>query len=110
MSSAGTSDALPPPVPPPFTPKTGPSDGSRSARTAFLPRRRIPIARPIEVVVFPSPLARGPLANGAELDLRLAAPVELEVFVSKAQLLGDGLDGAGGELGHGNLREGGSLS
>ena len=62
MSSAGTSEALPPPVPPPFTPKTGPSDGSRSASTAFLPSRRMPIARPIDVVVLPSPAGVGLIA------------------------------------------------
>ena len=47
---------------PPFTPNTGPSDGSRSARTAFFPSRRMPIARPIDVVVFPSPAGVGLMA------------------------------------------------
>ncbi len=63
MSSAGTSVARPPPVPPPLTPKTGPSEGSRRQRATRLPSRRIPIARPTEVVVLPSPAGVGLIAD-----------------------------------------------
>ena len=55
MSVPGTTRARPPPVAPPFMPKTGPSDGSRSATTAFSPRRLRASAKPMAVVVFPSP-------------------------------------------------------
>jgi len=37
MSSIGTTWAYPPPAAPPFTPNTGPSDGSRMHRIAFVP-------------------------------------------------------------------------
>ena len=59
MSSLGTTTARPPPVAPPFMPKVGPSDGSRRARHTFSPILAMPWARPIEVVVFPSPASVG---------------------------------------------------
>ena len=40
-------------------PKTGPSEGSLSAATAFLPSLLIACERPIETVVFPSPAGVG---------------------------------------------------
>lgn len=49
--------AQPPPAAPPFTPKTGPSEGSRRATALLTPRRRRPSARPMVVVVLPSPRA-----------------------------------------------------
>ncbi len=55
--------AAPPPVAPPLRPKTGPIDGCRSARHARLPIRARPWARPIEVVVFPSPAGVGVIAE-----------------------------------------------
>ena len=42
-----------------MTPNTGPSDGSRSAATAFFPLRRSASVRPMEVVVLPSPAGVG---------------------------------------------------
>ena len=73
MSSIGSTWAYPPPAAPPFIPKTGPRLGSRNARTAGVlpsgtsqPSSRatslIPSARPIEVVVFPSPAGVGLIA------------------------------------------------
>ena len=43
---------------PPLRPKTGPIDGCRSASADRLPILRSPCARPIEIVVFPSPAGR----------------------------------------------------
>ena len=63
MSSAGTTIDLPPPVAPPFTPKVGPSDGSRSARQTFFPIFERPWAKPIDVVVLPSPAEVGVTAE-----------------------------------------------
>ena len=48
---------------PPLRPKTGPIDGCRSARAARLPIRRSPWARPIDVVVLPSPAGVGVIAE-----------------------------------------------
>ena len=62
ISSIGTTCACPPPAAPPFMPNTGPSDGSRSPTKTFLPMRRIPSARPIVVVVLPSPAGVGVMA------------------------------------------------
>ena len=62
MSSIGTIWACPPPVAPPLMPNTGPSDGSRSARHTLLPIFAMPSARPIDVVVLPSPSAVGLIA------------------------------------------------
>src|SRR6476660_6086063 len=62
MSSIGTTCACPPPVPPPLMPKTGPNDGCRSVTTARGPILLSPIARPMEVVVLPSPNGVGLLA------------------------------------------------
>ncbi len=68
MSSIGTTCAYPPPAAPPFIPKTGPMLGSRSASTA-LPTSGFdrasslsPSARPMLVVVFPSPAGVGLMA------------------------------------------------
>ncbi len=58
----GTTWAYPPPAAPPFSPNTGPSEGSRRATTAFLPSRRSPSARPMVVVVLPSPAGVGVMA------------------------------------------------
>jgi len=62
MSSIGTTCAYPPPAAPPLTPNTGPSDGSRSATTLFLPMCRSASASPTVVVVFPSPAGVGVIA------------------------------------------------
>ena len=62
MSAAGSTVARPPPVPPPFMPKSGPSDGSRIARTARFPILASPSVSPIEVVVLPSPAGVGVIA------------------------------------------------
>ena len=43
-------------------PKTGPREGSRSATMAFLPRRFSASARPMVVVVLPSPAGVGLMA------------------------------------------------
>ena len=59
MSPAGTTIDLPPPVAPPFRPKVGPSDGSRSASATLSPFFAMPCARPIEIVVLPSPAEVG---------------------------------------------------
>ena len=59
----GSTRLAPPPVAPPLRPKTGPIDGCRSARAAFWPIRRSPWARPIDVVVFPSPAGVGVMAE-----------------------------------------------
>ncbi len=61
--SDGVSRHAPPPVAPPLRPKTGPIDGCRRARTDFLPILRSPWARPIDVVVFPSPAGVGVIAE-----------------------------------------------
>ena len=62
MSSIGTTWAYPPPAAPPFTPKTGPSDGSRNARTARRPIFPNPCVSETDVVVFPSPAGVGVIA------------------------------------------------
>ena len=43
-------------------PKTGPIEGSRRASTGRLPSRANPSAKPIDVVVFPSPAGVGEIA------------------------------------------------
>ena len=58
-SSIGTICVQPPPAAPPFTPNTGPSDGSRSAASDFLPIAPRPCVSPTSVVVLPSPAAVG---------------------------------------------------
>ena len=55
ISSIGATCACPPPVAPPFIPNTGPSDGSLNASIDFLPIFLNPSARPIDIVVLPSP-------------------------------------------------------
>ena len=45
-----------------MTPKTGPRLGSRRATVTSLPIRRSPSARPIVVVVLPSPAGVGVMA------------------------------------------------
>ena len=62
ISSPGVTWAFPPPTAPPLMPKTGPMDGSRRASTGRLPIRERPSARPIDVVVFPSPAGVGETA------------------------------------------------
>ncbi len=88
MCSTGITIERPPPVAPPFRPKTGPIDGWRRARQGRLPIRASPWARPIEIVVFPSPaggrrdrrdqdqLARagGPTPGRARRTLALSRP------------------------------------
>ena len=59
MSPAGTTIDLPPPVAPPFRPNVGPSDGSRRASATLSPFNAMPCARPIEIVVLPSPAEVG---------------------------------------------------
>ena len=54
--------AQPPPVAPPFRPNTGPKDGSRRASTVFLPSLFRASARPMLVVVLPSPAEVGLIA------------------------------------------------
>ena len=61
--AARDDDRLPPPVAPPFRPKVGPSDGSRSARQTRCPIFASPWARPMEVVVLPSPASVGVIAE-----------------------------------------------
>ncbi len=46
---------MPPPAPPPFFPKQGPREGSRSATQTDSPSLARPCAKPILVVVLPSP-------------------------------------------------------
>ena len=58
-SSCGSTSDSPPPVPPPLMPNIGPSDGSRSVATTFLPSRPKPCAIPTVVVVLPSPAGVG---------------------------------------------------
>ena len=62
MSSMGITCAQPPPVAPPLMPNTGPREGSLSARHTFLPSFAMPSARPMEVVVLPSPKEVGLMA------------------------------------------------
>ena len=92
----GSTRLAPPPVAPPLRPKTGPIDGWRRARAASWPIRRSPWARPIDVVVFPSPAGVGVMAEtrislparplglgrreGLEPDLRLVAAIGLEML------------------------------
>ena len=61
-SSIGTTCAYPPPAAPPLIPKHGPSDGSRSAITAFLPSFPNASPSPTVIVVFPSPAGVGLMA------------------------------------------------
>ncbi len=63
MRLEGWSMHCPPPVPPPFMPKMGPREGSRRARQGFRPIRLRPWARPMEVVVLPSPNLVGLMAE-----------------------------------------------
>ena len=58
-SSSGSMRLLPPPVPPPFIPNMGPSDGSLSVATTFLPSLPIAWVSPTVVVVLPSPAGVG---------------------------------------------------
>ena len=58
----GMTWAYPPPAAPPLMPNTGPSDGSRSATTTFLPCFASASARPTVVVVLPSPAGVGLMA------------------------------------------------
>ena len=102
----GSTLLAPPPVAPPLRPKTGPIDGCRSATATRLPIRRRPWARPIDVVVFPSPAGVGVIAetrislpgfrpgrrDGLEPDLGLVAAVGLEELLGDVQVarhLGD---------------------
>ena len=62
ISSIGTTWAYPPPAAPPLTPNTGPRLGSRSATVTSLPMRLRPSARPMVVVVLPSPAGVGVIA------------------------------------------------
>ena len=106
-SSIGTTCVMPPPAAPPLMPKTGPSEGSRRQATGRLPMTPRPCVRPTSVVVLPSPALVGvmpvthtslPLGASlhavehAEVDLRLVAPVGLELLVLQADFLGDLLD------------------
>ncbi len=50
---------MPPPVAPPLSPKTGPKEGSRTHASAFSPAAHKASARPIVVVVLPSPAGVG---------------------------------------------------
>ena len=63
ISSIGVRELCPPPVAPPLRPKTGPMEGWRSARQAFLPMAWSPCARPMDTVVFPSPEGVGVMAD-----------------------------------------------
>ncbi len=74
MSSEGTTWEAPPPVPPPFMPRYGPSDGSRSATAARTPIFVSPCARPIEVVVLPSPAGVGVIAETRTSEPRAGFP------------------------------------
>ena len=58
----GTICAIPPPVAPPLSPNTGPRDGSRRASTVLAPSRFMASARPMLVVVLPSPAWVGLIA------------------------------------------------
>ena len=62
ISSRGMTWANPPPVAPPFIPNTGPREGSLKAAAAFFPKRFKASAKPIEVVVLPSPAGVGLMA------------------------------------------------
>ena len=59
MSSIGAIWEYPPPVAPPFIPNTGPKDGSLKARIVLLFKLFNASAKPIEIVVFPSPKGVG---------------------------------------------------
>jgi hypothetical protein len=63
MAFEGSTRLAPPPVAPPLRPKTGPIDGWRSASADRLPIRRNACARPIDVVVLPSPAGVGVIAE-----------------------------------------------
>ena len=63
MASEGSRRQAPPPVAPPLRPKTGPMEGCLNARIAFSPIRRRPWAKPMEVVVLPSPAGVGVMAE-----------------------------------------------
>ena len=62
MFSMGSTCEYPPPAAPPFMPKQGPSEGSRSATTAFLPILFSPSVRPMDTVVLPMPALVGVMA------------------------------------------------
>ena len=62
MSASGAICAQPPPVAPPFMPKQGPRDGSRRQARALRPSWFKPSARPMLVVVLPSPAGVGEMA------------------------------------------------
>ena len=62
ISSIGTTWAYPPPAAPPLTPKTGPKEGSLSARDVLFPILFNPSPSPTTVVVFPSPAGVGVIA------------------------------------------------
>ena len=58
----GTTWEYPPPAAPPLIPKQGPKDGSRNATKVFFPALESAWARPMLVVVFPSPAGVGLIA------------------------------------------------
>ncbi len=62
ISSIGITCEYPPPAAPPFIPKTGPREGSLRTTVVFFPIRLRACARPMEVVVFPSPAGVGVIA------------------------------------------------
>ena len=62
ISSIGSAWEYPPPVAPPFMPKTGPSEGSLRAITAFLLSLLSAWPNPIVTVVLPSPAGVGFIA------------------------------------------------
>ncbi len=62
MSAIGIIWDFPPPVAPPFMPKTGPSEGSLSARQTLSPIDFSASAMPIETVVLPIPALVGLMA------------------------------------------------
>ena len=107
MSSIGATCVWPPPVPPPLTPKTGPSDGSRmrddralaepaqpvgeadrGRRLALAGGRRRHRRHEHERAVRP----RAAALDHLPADLRLVAPVRLEVAAVEAECLTDRLD------------------
>ena len=60
---AGSTRLMPPPVAPPLRPNTGPIDGCRSASATVWPIFFNPCARPIDIVVLPSPAGVGVIAD-----------------------------------------------
>lgn len=70
MDWAGWTVLRPPPVAPPLRPKTGPMLGWRRARATEWPEALRPWARPMEMVVLPSPAGVGVMA-----ETRMSFPV-----------------------------------